>query len=60
MKKVYEIPETEVIETFFTSFMGDAENSGVIGPGHNSANENKTFEEEIISSDTGKPNLWDE
>ena len=60
MKKVYEIPETEVIETFFTSFMGNGENSGVIGPGGIGANENKTFEEEVISTDTGKSNLWDE
>ena len=57
MKKIYQIPETEiVISKLEVSFLDGS--PGEVGPGDIDSN-TKTFEEEVIPTEKGT-SLWDD
>ena len=59
MKKIYQIPETEIIMSACKKWiMTDI--SGEIGPGGQDSNEGKTFDEGELSTDMSKSGLWED
>lgn len=59
MKKIYQIPETEVIiSEYMKCILQDT--SGEIGPGGNESNEGKTFDEGELSTEIVNSSLWDD
>ena len=59
MKKIYQIPETElIISEYRKCILGDI--SGEIGPGGQDSNQGKTFDEGELSIEKNNSSLWED